>query len=71
MYGCSYIDSTSALSSMDAFLGEKIHLDHIEYLRGVGKYREKGYPRRLPAKRERERACCSERSDAPAPAASA
>lgn len=52
MYGRSYIDSTSALSSMDAFLGEKMRLDHIEYLRGVGKYREKGYPRCLPAERE-------------------
>ena len=29
-----------------------MRLDHIEYLRGVGKYREKGYPRRLPAERE-------------------
>lgn len=39
---------------MDAFLGEQMRLDHIEYLRGVGKYREKGYPRRLPAEREHE-----------------
>lgn len=37
---------------MDAFLGEKMRLDHIEYLRGVGKYHEKGYPRCLPAERE-------------------
>ena len=28
---------------MDAFLGEKMRLDHIEYLQGVGKYCEKGY----------------------------
>ena len=27
-------------------------MDHIEYLRGVGKYREKGYPRHLPAEKE-------------------
>ncbi|OJI99576.1 hypothetical protein ASPVEDRAFT_520307 [Aspergillus versicolor CBS 583.65] len=37
---------------MDAFLGEKMRLDHVEYLRGVGKYRVVGYPRCLPAERE-------------------
>lgn len=37
---------------MDVFLGEKMCLDHIEYLQGVGKYHEKSYPRRLPAERE-------------------
>ncbi|KAH8430536.1 uncharacterized protein LDX57_008200 [Aspergillus melleus] len=37
---------------MDAFLGEKMRLDHIEYLRGVGKYRAIGYPRHLPAERQ-------------------
>ena len=52
VYGHSYIDSTLALSSMDAFLREKMRLDHIEYLRGVDKYCEKGYPRCLPAERE-------------------
>ncbi|GFG16438.1 hypothetical protein IFM61392_09507 [Aspergillus lentulus] len=52
VFGRSYIDSTSAVSSMDAFLGETMRLDHIEYLRGVGKYRAIGYPRRLPAERE-------------------
>ncbi|KAA8642336.1 uncharacterized protein ATNIH1004_011280 [Aspergillus tanneri] len=52
IFGRSYIDSTSALSSMDAFLGEAMRLDHIEYLRGVGKYRAIGYPRQLPAERQ-------------------
>ncbi|KAL4958731.1 uncharacterized protein BDV14DRAFT_186161 [Aspergillus stella-maris] len=52
VFGRSYIDSTSALSTMDAFLGEKMRLDHIEYLRGVGKYRALGYPRHLPAERQ-------------------
>lgn len=37
---------------MDVFLGETMRLDHIEYLQGVGKYREKGYPRCLPSERE-------------------
>jgi hypothetical protein len=37
---------------MDAFLGETMRLDHIEYLRGVRKYRAIGYPRRLPAERQ-------------------
>ncbi|KAI9037101.1 uncharacterized protein KD926_000817 [Aspergillus affinis] len=52
VFGRSYIDSTSALSSIDAFLGETMRLDHIEYLRGVGKYRAIGYPRTLPAERQ-------------------
>lgn len=29
-----------------------MRLDHIEYLRGVGKYRAIGYPRHLPAERQ-------------------
>jgi hypothetical protein len=37
---------------MDAFLGETMRLDHIKYLRGVGKYRAVGYLRRLPAEQE-------------------
>jgi hypothetical protein len=37
---------------MDAFLGETMRLDHIEYLRGVGKYRAIGYPRHLPAEQQ-------------------
>ncbi|KAF7136973.1 hypothetical protein CNMCM5793_006677 [Aspergillus hiratsukae] len=52
VFGRSYIDSTSALSSMDAFLGETMRLEHIEYLRGVGKYRAIGYPRHLPAEQQ-------------------
>ncbi|RHZ51559.1 uncharacterized protein CDV56_105238 [Aspergillus thermomutatus] len=52
VFGRSYIDSTSALSTMDVFLGEAMRLDHIEYLRGVGKYRAIGYPRHLPAQRQ-------------------
>ncbi|KAL4746587.1 hypothetical protein BDW72DRAFT_197529 [Aspergillus terricola var. indicus] len=52
IFGQSYIDSTSALSTMDAFLGEKMRLDHVEYFRGVGKYRALGYPRHLPAERQ-------------------
>ncbi|KAL4989600.1 hypothetical protein BDW68DRAFT_186264 [Aspergillus falconensis] len=52
VFGRSYVDRTSALSIMDAFLGEKMRLDHIEYLRGVGKYRAIGYPRHLPAERQ-------------------
>ncbi|KAH2363659.1 hypothetical protein KXV98_003685 [Aspergillus fumigatus] len=52
VFGRSYIDSTSAVSSMDAFLGETMRLDHMEYLRGVGKYRAIGCPRRLPAERQ-------------------
>ncbi|RHZ59573.1 uncharacterized protein CDV56_101052 [Aspergillus thermomutatus] len=52
VFGRSYIDSTSALSPMDVFLGEAMRLDHVEYLRGVGKYRAIGYPRHLPAQRQ-------------------
>ncbi|KAL4861450.1 hypothetical protein BDV12DRAFT_208024 [Aspergillus spectabilis] len=52
IFGRSYIDSTSAVSTMDAFLGEKMRLDYIKYLRGVGKYRALGYPRYLPAERQ-------------------
>jgi hypothetical protein len=37
---------------MDAFLGETMRLNHIEYLRGIGKYRAIGYPRRLLAEQE-------------------
>lgn len=50
MFGRSYIDSTSAVSSIDAFLGETMRLNHIEYLRGVGKYCVISSPRRLLAK---------------------
>lgn len=48
----SYIDSTLALSTMNAFLGEQMRLDHVKYLRGVGKYHVVGYLRCLPAERE-------------------
>lgn len=52
VFGRSHIDSTSALSTMDVFLGEKMCLDHVEYLRGVGKYRVVRYLRCLQAERE-------------------
>lgn len=35
---------------MDVFLEEQMRQDHIEYLWGVGKYHEKGYPTHLPQK---------------------
>ncbi|KAF9885275.1 hypothetical protein FE257_013073 [Aspergillus nanangensis] len=37
---------------MDIFLDETMRLDHIKYLRDVGKYRAISYPRTLPAERQ-------------------